>query len=137
MTPGWYRGRPMSPHLQIWRWHWTMAASIAHRVTGVGNTLGVVLLGLWITALALGGPAYEGAIGLTDSWFGAVLWVVIYLFTVSVSYHLMNGVRHLVWDAGRGFDPDLSSKVSIVLFAAALLIAAAALVLFLRWQGAV
>lgn len=130
MTPDWYRGRPMSPHLQVWRWHWTMAASIAHRATGIGNYLGVTLIGLWIVALATGGAdaAPGGALGI-------LFWAVLYLFTVSVSYHLMNGLRHLVWDAGRGFDPDLSSKVSMAIFALAALIAAVALYFYLTWAG--
>jgi len=131
MTPDWYRGRPMSPHLQVWRWHWTMAASIGHRVTGVGNYLGVSLIGLWIVALAMGradGGTPAGPLGL-------LFWAVLYLFSASVTFHIMNGIRHLVWDSGRGFDPDLSSKISVAIFAAAFVLAIGELYLALTWAG--
>lgn len=130
MTPGWYRGRPMSPHLQIWRWHWTMAASIAHRVTGVGNYLGVTLIGLWIAALAMG-----RADALPGGALGLLFWTVLYLFAASVTFHLMNGVRHLVWDSGRGFNPKQASMVSVLIFAAALALALGELALALSWAG--
>jgi succinate dehydrogenase / fumarate reductase cytochrome b subunit len=120
----------MSPHLQVWRWHWTMAASIAHRVTGIGNYLGVTLIGLWIVALAAGAP-----VALPDGPLGLLFWAVLYLFTVSVTYHLLNGIRHLVWDSGHGFDPDLASKVSVAIFAIATLKAAGALYVYLLWAG--
>ncbi len=130
MTPDWYRGRPMSPHLQVWRWHWTMAASIGHRVTGVGNFLGVTLIGIWIVALTLG-----GAQAVPTGALGVLFWLVLYLFAVSITYHLLNGVRHLVWDSGRGFDPDQASAVSATIFGVSAIIAVALLVAGLLVAG--
>ncbi len=136
MTPDWYRGRPMSPHLQVWRWHWTMAASIAHRVTGVGNTLGVALIAVWIALLALGGEAYDSAAALAAGPLGVLFWAALWLFAVSLVWHLLNGVRFLVWDMGRGFEPRFASRVSIAIFAVTALAAAGLLFVTLRWAGA-
>lgn len=93
--------RPLSPHLGIWSWSATMASSIFHRFSGVGNALGTVLLAWWLIALASGPGAYAQFSAVIGSVFGRV---VLFSFTLGLCYHMLNGVRHLVWDTGRGFD---------------------------------
>jgi succinate dehydrogenase / fumarate reductase cytochrome b subunit len=95
------RERPMSPHLQVWRWHITMATSIAHRATGVALYVGALILAGWAVALASGREAYAGYQALLGTPLGLL---VMFGLTVSFFYHLANGIRHLVWDAGHGLD---------------------------------
>lgn len=137
MTPDGTGGRPLSPHLQVWRFHWTMAASITHRFTGVGNYVCTSLLGVWIMIFALGGGGVERAVAMTSGLIGFVFWLVLWGFTTTLGYHLINGVRHLVWDAGYGFDPDQANKVSVMIFIAAAVISLAALVLGLLAGGVI
>lgn len=106
--------RPLSPHLQIYRWYLTMALSIAHRVTGTANAIGLLLLTWWLVALASGPQAFGRVQGLVDSWFGTL---VLFLYTLSIFYHMGNGVRHLVWDVGYGFDLGVAYKSSIAVLA--------------------
>ncbi|MGE0828278.1 MAG: succinate dehydrogenase, cytochrome b556 subunit [Hyphomonadaceae bacterium] len=94
--------RPLSPHLQVWRWHVTMAGSILHRVTGVGLYLGLVCLVIWLAALAAGQDVYAPVDALLQSWLGQA---GLYLLVATIAYHAANGVRHLVWDAGAHLVP--------------------------------
>ena len=98
--------RPLSPHVSVWRWHLTMACSIATRATGVALYAGFVLLALWALALAAGPESYATFTGLMGSLPGKL---VLFGFTVSALYHLAAGVRHLVWDTGRGFAPGTAT----------------------------
>ena len=93
--------RPMSPHLQVWRWHITMATSILHRATGVALYVGALILAGWVVSLAMGADAFVRYRALLANPLGQL---VLFGLTVSLFYHLANGVRHLVWDAGKGFD---------------------------------
>ena len=93
--------RPLSPHLQIYRWYLTMALSIGHRVTGIGLALGLMLLTWWLLALAAGPEAFATVQAVMRSWPGVL---VLFLYTFVLFYHLGNGIRHLVWDAGYGFE---------------------------------
>src|SRR5271165_3847616 len=97
------RPRPLSPHVMHWRWHITMAASILTRVTGIGSYIGLLLVAGWALALASGGDAYESYVGLLGSIPGQI---VLFGFTVAVFYHLAAGVRHLLWDLGKGYEPS-------------------------------
>lgn len=108
--------RPLSPHLQIYRWYFTMALSIAHRVTGVGLALGLLLLTWWLLALASGPEAFGTVRGVMNSWFGAL---VLFLYTLTLFYHIGNGIRHLVWDFGYGFDPKVAraTGAAVLVFA--------------------
>ncbi|MFI4976992.1 MAG: succinate dehydrogenase, cytochrome b556 subunit [Caulobacterales bacterium] len=101
------RPRPLSPHVQIWRWHVTMASSILHRATGVALYVGALILAGWAVALASGEAAYESYKALLGSLPGKV---VLFGLAVSVFYHLANGVRHLVWDAGYGFTLKVADR---------------------------
>lgn len=93
--------RPLSPHLQVYRWQLTSVLSITHRGTGILLTLGTLLLVYWLLAIAAGPGAYESAQALLGSWLGKA---VLFLWTLALYYHLCNGIRHLFWDAGFGFE---------------------------------
>ena len=116
--------RPLSPHLMQWRWHATMASSIFHRATGVANYVGAVLIAVWLVLTASGPDAYEIWETMTTGALGVLVSIALIGFTFSVSYHLLNGIRHLAWDIGLGFDPKGSNVRSIVIFAAAIVITA-------------
>jgi len=95
------RARPLSPHLQIYRWQISNTLSIMHRITGVALAFGLVALAHWFISLAGGEEDYEAAMRLFSSPLGRLLllgWIFAFF------YHLLNGVRHLVWDAGYGFE---------------------------------
>lgn len=104
MTP---QDRPLSPHLQVYRWQWTMAYSILHRGTGIALGVGTLLLVYWLMSLASGPAAFEGAQALMGSWIGRL---ALFVWTFALFYHLANGIRHLVWDSGRGFELEVSEK---------------------------
>ena len=93
--------RPLSPHLTVYRWQITMALSILHRITGVGLAVGALALAYWINAAAYGADAFARAQAVFGSWIGVVLLVG---WTFALFYHLCNGIRHLFWDAGMGFE---------------------------------
>ena len=95
------RERPLSPHLQIYRWQWTMLLSIVHRMTGVALAVGTLWLVWWLVAAAMGPEAFARAQAFAGHWFGRL---VLLGFTWALFYHLANGIRHLFWDAGRGFE---------------------------------
>jgi len=101
------RPKPLSPHLQIFRWPLSMALSIGHRITGAGLAAGLLLLTWWLVALASGPEAFAVIDGIVDSWFGAL---VLFGFTVAAFLHLGNGIRHLVWDFGYGFELETTRK---------------------------
>jgi succinate dehydrogenase / fumarate reductase cytochrome b subunit len=108
------RAPPMSPHLTVWRWHITMATSILHRATGVALYAGALIAAAWAVSLALGPDAYAQFKALLGSPVGKL---VMFGLTLSVFYHLANGIRHLVWDAGHGLDVKSANASSIVILA--------------------
>lgn len=93
--------RPLSPHLQVYRWQLTSVLSILHRMTGVALAVGTLLLVYWLVAAAAGPQAFAAAQGLVGSILGRLL---LFGWTLALFYHLCNGIRHLFWDAGRGFE---------------------------------
>ncbi len=97
--------RPLSPHLQVWRWHITMFCSIAHRATGIALYVGALILAAWAVSLAAGPQAYDEFRWLMGSLLGKL---VLFGITVAIFYHLASGVRHLVWDVGHGYDPKFA-----------------------------
>jgi len=101
------RPKPLSPHLQIFRWPLSMALSIGHRVTGAGLAAGLLLLTWWLVALATGPEAFAVVDAVVDSWLGGL---VLFGFTVAAFLHLGNGIRHLVWDFGYGFDLETTKR---------------------------
>lgn len=111
--------RPLSPHLQVYRWQVSNTLSILHRLTGVMLTLGGLALVSWLLALAAGQAAFAGANALAGSLvgqLGLVGWTFCFFF------HLCNGLRHLVWDAGFGFDRAVARKSGLVVSAVAVLL---------------
>ncbi|AWU94710.1 succinate dehydrogenase, cytochrome b556 subunit [Azospirillum ramasamyi] len=104
-------GRPLSPHLQVYKLPLTAVMSITHRITGVGLAVGTLLLVWWLVAAATGPEAFARAQGFIGSFFGLLL---MFGWTAALYYHLCNGIRHLVWDAGKSFeltDADRNNKV--------------------------
>lgn len=93
--------RPLSPHLQVYRWQLTSVLSILHRATGVALSLGAILLVLWLVAAAAGPAPYAHLQGFLGSWVGLLL---LFGWSVSLFYHLCNGIRHLWWDTGQGLE---------------------------------
>lgn len=93
--------RPLSPHISIYRPIVTMVMSILHRITGVANFVGVVLVAWWLVAAASGPASYDVAAGVLGSWLGML---VLFGFTWTLTHHMLGGIRHLIWDTGRGFE---------------------------------
>ena len=95
--------RPLSPHLTIYKPQLTSVLSITHRATGVALSVGSLLLVCWIFAAASGPAEFAALQAFMGSWFGYLLLIG---FSYSLFYHLCNGIRHLFWDAGWGFELD-------------------------------
>jgi len=93
--------RPLSPHLQIYRPQITSVLSICHRLSGIGLGAGTLLLAYWLIAAAAGPGPFDLAQGLIGSWLGSILLIG---WTFGLCYHLCNGIRHLFWDAGYGYE---------------------------------
>ena len=93
--------RPLSPHLQIYRWQLTSVLSILHRLTGIALAVGAILLVSWLGAAADGPASFAKMQWFLGSWIGLL---VLFGWSVALFYHLCNGIRHLVWDTGRGLD---------------------------------
>jgi succinate dehydrogenase / fumarate reductase cytochrome b subunit len=95
------RARPLSPHLDIYRFTLTMAMSIAHRITGVGLYIGVLLLAWFLLALATDASAFAVFSGFIESILGRL---VLFAFSWSLFHHMLGGIRHFLWDAGYALD---------------------------------
>ena len=115
--------RPLSPHLQIYKPQLTAVLSIAHRASGVFLVVGTLLLVYWLMALAQGPESYAQAQAFFGSLFGRLL---LFPWVFALFYHLCNGIRHLFWDMGVGFEIDTvyaSGKIVVVAAVALTLIA--------------
>lgn len=123
--------RPLSPHLQIYRPQLTSVLSISHRATGILLAVGTLVLVYWLVSAASGAQAYAAAQDLLGSWVGRT---VLLAFSFSLFYHLCNGIRHLFWDAGLGFDlkTTYASGTAVVVVSVVLTLAAWALAYWLR-----
>jgi succinate dehydrogenase / fumarate reductase cytochrome b subunit len=111
-SPG-ERARPLSPHVQVWRWHVTMFASILHRATGMALYVGALVLMAWALSLAAGPGAYGIFAAIAGSIIGKLVLIGL---TLCVFFHLANGVRHLAWDAGYGFKPKTADATAWLAF---------------------
>lgn len=109
--------RPLSPHLDVYRWQWSNALSIVHRLTGVMLTVGALALTVWLVAMAAGPGAYDAFTSLMGSAPGLL---ALAGWTFCFFYHLCNGIRHLAWDAGYGFDIPRARASGRMVLAAAL-----------------
>jgi succinate dehydrogenase / fumarate reductase, cytochrome b subunit len=123
------RPRPLSPHLQVYRPMYTTVLSILHRVTGAGLAFGLVLLAWWLLALASGPAAYARVRALLGSAPGGV---VLAGFVLAFWYHFCNGLRHLSWDLGRGFEKASARRSGRAVVVAALGLSAATLLAMLH-----
>ena len=108
-----YEKNPLSPHLQIYRWHLSMILSITHRIIGVVNSLAILLICLWTISLLFGEENYEIIKILFQSFFGKI---VILGLSWSFSFHMLSEIRHLIWDIGYGFDLKISKITGILAF---------------------
>lgn len=93
--------RPLSPHLQVYKPQITTVMSITHRATGIALAGGAVALVFWLLALASGPESFDVAQAIAGSWFG---YLCLFVWSFCLFYHLANGIRHLVWDMGYGFE---------------------------------
>jgi succinate dehydrogenase / fumarate reductase cytochrome b subunit len=119
--------RPLSPHLGVYKFAYTMSLSILHRITGCAAAVGFLLFVWWLMALAAGPDSYARAMQCLNSPVAKLLLVG---FTFSFVYHFCNGIRHLVWDTGRGLERAQARRSGAVVVVAALLLTA-----LLIWMG--
>ncbi len=109
MSANWSDPRPLSPFTSIWRWHVTMVTSILHRASGVALYGGVFVLVAWLAAAAEGPKAYMKLMAIMASWPGRAL---LFGFTLALSFHLLNGVRYLLWGKGVGYDKQTADRTA-------------------------
>jgi succinate dehydrogenase / fumarate reductase, cytochrome b subunit len=111
--------RPLSPHLQIYRPELTMVMSIVHRLTGAGLYFGSILLVWWLAAAAAGGSYFVFVHGLFVSWLGLL---VLFGFSWALVHHFLGGIRHLIWDTGRGLDLPTAQRMAQINLAGSIVI---------------
>ena len=111
--------RPLSPHLGVYKFMYTMSLSIMHRITGVAASVGFLAFVWWLMALASGAGAYQAAVRVLTSPLAKLLLIG---FTFSFVYHFCNGIRHLVWDTGHGLERAQARRSAAVVIIAAVLI---------------
>jgi succinate dehydrogenase / fumarate reductase cytochrome b subunit len=114
--------RPLSPHLSIYRWPVTMVSSILHRATGVAMAVGYVVLVGWLFDAASGREVYDKFVNVMDTAIG---WALLIAWSFAFFYHLSNGIRHLVWDTGRGLEKEQATASAWFVIAAAVVLTAA------------
>jgi succinate dehydrogenase / fumarate reductase, cytochrome b subunit len=111
--------RPLSPHLGVYKFSYTMSLSILHRITGVATSIGFVAFAWWLMSLASGPEAYAATMQRLSSPLAKLLLVG---FTFSFVYHFCNGIRHMVWDTGRGLERTQARRSGALVIVAALLL---------------
>lgn len=125
------RSRPLSPHLELYRFTVTMAMSIIHRITGMVLYLGTILLVGWLAAAALG----EGPLALVNTafghWFGQL---VLIGYTWALLHHMLGGVRHFIWDTGRGLGPGTREAIAWANLGASIVLTLLAWGVFAWWR---
>ena len=110
---------PLSPHLQIYRWQISSLLSIAHRISGIINLLALVLIFFWLMLLSFGESNYELFLLIINSFFGKFILIG---FTWSMIFHLLSGIRHLVWDFGYGFQIKTANFSGVVVIISSLVL---------------
>jgi len=119
--------RPLSPHLQVYKPQWTSVLSILHRISGVGLSAGTLVMVAWLVALARGPAAFAQ---LLDFMGHPVVVVALIGSTLALFYHLLNGIRHLIWDTGMMLELKPARASGWIVVVSALLLTA------LVWGGA-
>src|ERR1700679_2413366 len=128
------RARPLSPHMTIYRWPVAMATSITHRMTGIAMSIGTLVLAWWLIAAASGPEAYATFSHVAGSWIGRI---VLFGFTWSLAFHLLNGIRHLAWDMGYGFSIPTARMTGWLVIVLSVLLAAGAFAMAYTHHGGV
>lgn len=123
---------PLSPHLQVYRPQLTSVLSITHRATGVFLAAGTIMLLYWLTAAALGGDAYAE---MQRCFASAPAQLVLAGWAFSFYFHLLNGVRHLLWDSGRGLEIDMTYKTGYAVVVGSVIMTAFTLVCVVAQGG--
>lgn len=127
--------RPLSPHLQVYRWRYTMALSILHRATGLMLSLGLVLLVAWLLGIANGAASYDCVMA---AFTHPLMRIVFVGYSFAFFYHLANGIRHLVWDTGRGLErKSARASARVVVVAAVVCTILFWIVVCVRYSGSV
>jgi succinate dehydrogenase / fumarate reductase cytochrome b subunit len=114
------RERPLSPHFTVYKVAVTMATSFTHRVTGAGLVAGTLLIAWWLIAVSSGPDFYNPFVTFVSSIFGQV---ILFGFTWALAYHFCNGIRHLAWDLGYGYEIRTAHWTGILVYALSILIA--------------
>ena len=104
---------PLSPHLEIYKWQISSLLSITHRIVGVINILAITLICIWVLSLLLGESNYETTQVFLKSFFGK--FIIVFLCW-TFSFHILNEIRHLVWDMGYGFDLKVAKITGVLAF---------------------
>ena len=111
--------RPLSPHLQVYKPQLTSVLSILHRATGIALAVGTLLLVWWLVAAATGENAFADVQAFIGSWIGKLLLLG---WSFAIFYHMCNGIRHLFWDAGRGYELETAYATGRIVVAAAIIL---------------
>ena len=110
---------PLSPHLQIYRWHISSLLSITHRISGIINLIALILIFFWLIVLSFGESNYELFLLTINSFFGKFILIG---FIWSMSFHLLSGIRHLAWDLGYGFEIKTANISGIIVIISSLIL---------------
>ena len=110
---------PLSPHLQIYKWHISSLLSITHRIAGVINLLALILIFFWLVFLSLGESNYELFLILINSFFGKFILIG---FAWSMCFHILSGIRHLIWDFGYGFEIKTANISGVIVVISSLVL---------------
>ena len=124
--------RPLSPHLSVYRFAYTMALSITHRITGVALAAGLLVLACWLLSAAAGPDSYAATVAVLSHWFFRVLlvaWLAAFL------YHITSGIRHLLFDVGIGLEKSEARRSATVVIVVVLAALAACLYALFAVQG--
>ena len=108
---------PLSPHIQIYNWHISSLVSITHRISGVINLIALILIFFWLLALNLGESNYELFLSIINSFFGKFILIG---FTWSMSFHILSGIRHLVFDLGYGYEIKIANISGLIVIISSL-----------------
>ena len=108
-----YKNNPLSPHLQVYKWQISSLLSIAHRIVGVINIFAITLICIWTSLLFFGETSYEITKSFLNSFFGKFILVSL---CWTFSFHILNEIRHLAWDAGFGFDLKVTKITGVLAF---------------------
>lgn len=124
--------RPISPHLQVYRFIPTMAMSIVHRITGCALYFGTLLVVWWLVAASASEHQFQIASAVLGSWIGLI---VLFGFTWALLHHLLGGVRHLIWDTGHGLEKHTATKMAIANLVASIVLTVLVWVVAIAYRG--